>query len=136
MSDNISCSSHQSSNNGFLKECSPYEEMEQPDTWDCDHEADQPDGEDESKTSNSSLANSQLLVEDIEALVIPTENVGTNTNLEFVQNEKTNPTKDFLVAENSLLINDVTCQEEQQSIFCIIFSIYYISLCFISYRCF
>lgn len=110
--------------------------MEQPDTWDCDHEADQPDGEDESKTSNSSLANSQLLVEDIEALVIPTENVGTNTNLEFVQNEKTNPTKDFLVAENSLLINDVTCQEEQQSIFCIIFSIYYISLCFISYRCF
>jgi hypothetical protein len=112
LSDNISCSSHQSSNNGFLKECSPYEEMEQPDTWDCDHEADQPDGE-ESKTSNNSLANSQLLVEDIEALVVPTENdVETNTNLEFVQNEKT-ILKEFLVAENSPLTNDVTCQEDQ-----------------------
>ncbi|EFX70804.1 hypothetical protein DAPPUDRAFT_309293 [Daphnia pulex] len=115
LSDNISCSSHQSSNNGFLKECSPYEEIEQPDTWDCDYEADQPDGE-ESKTSNNSLANSQLLVEDIEALVVPTENdVETNTNLEFVQNEKT-ILKEFLVAENSPLTNDVTCQEDQTDI--------------------
>lgn len=115
VSDNISCSSRQSSNNGFLKECSPYEEMEQPDTWDCDHEGVQPNSE-ECKTSNNSIANSQLLVEGIDTLFIPTENgVEVNTNLEFFKNEKT-ILKDGLATENSPLANYI-CQEEQQSIF-------------------
>ena len=42
VSDNISCTSQQSSNE-FLKESSPYEEIEQPDSWDCEHEINQHD---------------------------------------------------------------------------------------------
>ena len=36
--DDISCSSQQSSSTStdFLKECSPYEDIDQPDSWDCD----------------------------------------------------------------------------------------------------
>lgn len=55
MCDNISCSSHQSANE-FLKECSPYEEMEQPDSWDCDNDAVQPEDNKEDTLLTGSLS--------------------------------------------------------------------------------
>ena len=113
VSDNISCSSHQSSNNGFLKECSPYEEMEQPDTWDCDHEVDQSDAEIEESIikSNNSISSCQLLDEGKQnSMILTGNNLETNTNLESVKNEKT--------VLKDIIKYDVIYPEEHQSIIC------------------
>jgi hypothetical protein len=122
VSDNISYTSHQSSNNEFLKECSPYEEMEQPDTWDCDHETDQPgDGgvvESKIMTNNLVCPSSQLLDELGKQIpmILTENNIEINTNLESVENEKI-ILKDFIPAEKSdtTIICDVTCPKQHQS---------------------
>ena len=122
VSDNISYTSHQSSNNEFLKECSPYEEMEQPDTWDCDHESDQPgDGgvvEFKIMTNNLVCPSIQLLDElgKQTPMILTENNIEINTNLESVENEKI-ILKDFIPAEKSdtTIICDVTCPKHHQS---------------------
>ena len=63
VSDNISCSSQQTTNE-FLKECSPYEEMEQPDSWDCDNDVVQPDDMEDSSVTESLCCSHETIVED------------------------------------------------------------------------
>lgn len=60
--DNISCSSNQSVN-GFLKECSPYEDIEQPDSWDCDQE--QVDTHTEGKQELEIVENEESTIESL-----------------------------------------------------------------------
>ncbi|XP_059352434.1 uncharacterized protein LOC130703856 isoform X2 [Daphnia carinata] len=97
--DNISCSSHQSNNNEFLKECSPYEEMEQPDTWDCDHEAPvQKEG------FSMSIPNNQL------------HDDATPTNEILMKKENGNSTNPESVQHGEALLNETESAEDSQVI--------------------
>lgn len=96
--DNISsCSSHQSNNNEFLKECSPYEEMEQPDTWDCDHEAPE-------EGPSMSIPNNQL------------HDDATPTNEVLKEKDNGNGTNPESIRHGEALLNETDSAEDSQVI--------------------
>ncbi|KZS06313.1 Uncharacterized protein APZ42_030254 [Daphnia magna] len=111
--DNISCSSHQSNNNEFLKECSPYEEMEQPDTWDCDHEAPEEGGGPSMSIPNNQLHDDATPTNE----VLKEKDNGNGTNPESIQHGEAllNETDS---AEDSQVINGITglCEQHDHSV--------------------
>lgn len=109
--DNISCSSHQSNNNEFLKEYSPYEEMEQPDTWDCDHEAPEEGGGPSMSIPNNQLHDDATPTNE----VLKEKDNGNGTNPESIQHGEAllNETDS---AEDSQVINGITGLCEQHGI--------------------
>ncbi|KAI9550035.1 hypothetical protein GHT06_007626 [Daphnia sinensis] len=95
--DNISCSSHQSNNIEFVKECSPYEEMEQPDTWDCDHEASE-----QREGFSVSIPNNQLYDD------------ATPTSEILVEKDSGNGTNPHSVQHGEAFVNEADSAEDSQ----------------------